>query len=503
MNRISLKKIMAASLATVTGALVLVSCKRTYDAPPTAGVPGIVANISIKDLKALDSIPYSVYHITQDYVIRGVVNMDDKSGNYYQQISIQDSTGGIILRLAGSNLNTQYPVGRELFVKVKDLYLGEYGGMLQLGGGADSIDGGVTMLSPVLQDRHVYKGALNQPLAPKVVNVANLTTDRQSIYANTLIEIRNYEFAAADTAKGYADVGAAGNRVARGCSLPALANITVRTSNFANFANVSLPNGNGTLRGIYSFFGSTKQLSVRDTSDVQFYGTRCGGGGTTPPPAGGSASTITLGATSPYSINFNSLSSGLPAGVRVGTTSSATAVDTSAALVTTATQLYWNATGGGWKSLASATSPTVTQGSGNTEQDASTDRVLAVRQTGSIGDPGASVSFILANTTGKNNLKFEFELQNLDPSSGRTTNWTVEYGLGDTPASWTAVPPASGTLTTGGATAWGASNIVVNLPAATWNQSQKVWVRVIAKTATTGGGNRPSSGFDNAKFSWN
>ncbi|TCJ17751.1 hypothetical protein EPD60_06070 [Flaviaesturariibacter flavus] len=503
MNRISLKKFMAAGLATITGALVLVSCKRTYDAPPPAGVPGIVANISIKDLKALDSIPYSVYHITQDYVIRGVVNMDDKSGNYYQQISIQDSTGGIILRLAGSNLNTQYPVGRELFVKVKDLYIGEYGGMLQLGGGADSINGGVTMLSPVLQDRFIFKGALNQPVVPKLVDIASLTTDRQSIYANTLIEVRNYEFAAADTAKGFADVGASGNRVARGCSLPTSANITVRTSNFSNFANVSVPNGNGTLRGIYSFFGSTKQLSVRDTSDVQFYGLRCGAT-TPPPPTGGSGSTITLGTTSPYTINFNSLASGLPAGVRVGTASSATSNDTSAQLVTTATQLYWNATGGGWKSLASATSSTVTQGSGNTEQDASTDRALAVRQTGSIGDPGASVSFILANTTGKNNLKFEFELQNLDPSSGRSTVWAVEYAIGDTPASWTAVTPASGSLTTGGTTtAWGPSNIVVNLPAATWNQSQKVWVRVIARSATTGGGNRATSGFDNAKFSWN
>jgi hypothetical protein len=497
MNSISFNKFLAAAFVTLTGTLALVSCKRTYDAPPTTGIPGLVANISIRDLKALDSIPYSVYHITQDLVIRGVVNMDDKSGNYYQQISMQDSTGGIILRLAGSNLNTSYPVGRELFVKVKDLYLGEYGGMLQLGGGADSIGGGVTMLSPVLQDRHIVKGALNQPLVARVVNVANLTTNRQDPYANTLIEVRNYEFATSDTSKNYADVGAAGSRVARGCSLPSAANITVRTSDFSSFATQSLPNGNGTLRGIYSFFGATKQLSVRDTSDVQFYGPRCGSGSTGGGGGTVSASTITL-TSSPYLIDFNSIGTGLPNGVRVGTTSTATTNDTAVAF--NSALAIWSATGGGWKNLASATS--VTQGATSSDQDNSANRAIGIRQTSSVGDPGATITFILANTTGKNNLKLDFLLQSLDPSVTRSTTWTVEYALGDTPASWTAIAPATGSTTTGGGT-WGSTPVSVNLPAAVANQSQKVWIRVIAKTATSGSGSRPVTAFDDAKFSWN
>jgi hypothetical protein len=498
MNRISFKHFLSAGIVTITGALALVSCKRTYDAPPPTGVPGLVANISIKDLKALDSIPYSVYHITQDLVIRGVVNMDDKSGNYYQQISMQDSTGGIILRLAGSNLNTSYPVGRELFVKVKDLYLGEYGGMLQLGGGADSINGGVTMLAPVLQEQHIFKGAVNQPLTARVVNVANLTTNRQDPYANTLIEIRNYEFAAADTAKNYADVGASGNRVARGCSLPTAANITVRTSNFSNFANSPLPNGNGTLRGIYSFFGTTKQLSLRDTADVMFTGTRCGGGGTGGGGPVTSTPTLTLGSTSPYLIDFNSLGSGLPNGVRVGTTSTATTNDTAAAFSTALN--IWSATGGGWKNLASATS--VGQGGSSSDQDNSANRALGIRQTSTVGDPGATVSFIIANTTGKNNLKMDFLFQSLDPSVTRTTTWTIEYALGDTPASWTAVTPTVGSTTSGGGN-WFNTAVSANLPAAVANQSQKVWIRVVAKTATSGSGSRPVTAFDDVKFSWN
>jgi hypothetical protein len=498
MNRISLKKTGTACAAILVATLVLVSCKRTYDTPPPISMPGLVANISIKDLKAMDTAPYSVVHITQDLVIRGVVNMDDKSGNYYQQISMQDSTGGLILRLAGSNLNTVYPVGREIFVKVKDLYMGEYGGMLQLGGGADSINGGVTMLSPTLQDRQIFKGALNQPILPKVVNVANLTTNRQDPYANTLIQVVGYEFQASDTSKNYADIGASGNRIAKGCSLPSATNLTVRTSNYSNFATRPLPNGNGTLSGIYSFFGTTKQLSLRDTNDVQFNGTRCGG--VVIGPGGGGAPTFTLTGTSPFTFNFNGLAGGLPDGVRIGTASTASTNDTG--LVFNPAINIWSATGGGWKNLASATGAGITQGSASTDQDASADRALGIRQTSTIGDPGATLTFILANTTARNNLSMDFNIQSLDPSVTRTTIWAVEYALGDTPAAWIAVTPTSGSLTITG-TPWGGHNVNVVFPGVVNNQALKIWVRIIAKTATSGSGSRPVTAFDNVKFNWN
>lgn len=503
MNRISVKHILAAGATLFLGAVLLVSCKRTYDDPPAATTPGLAANISIKDLKAMDTAPYSVTHITQDLVIRGIVNMDDKSGNYYQQISLQDSTGGLILRLAGSNLNTVYPVGRELFVKVKDLYLGEYGGLLQLGGGADSINGGVTMLSPVLQDLHIYKGALNQRLEPKVVNVANLTTNRQDPYANTLIQVVGYEFAAADTAKGWADVGASGNRVARGCSLPSSTNLTVRTSNYANFATMSLPNGNGTLTGIYSFFGATKQLSVRDTSDAKMWGPRCGsgssggGGGT----GGGSTTsnpTLTLSGTSPYTIDFNGIGSALPDGVRLGMSNTTSVTDTNDVLVTTATP--WATSTANFRNIASATG--ASQGADDATQAGYSNRALGIRQTSSVGDPGAGVVFILANTTGKTLTQMTFQLQSLDAGSGRTTTWAVEYAVGDAvPTSFTALSP-TGTLTSGGA-AFTNNLVIVPLPAALSNQAQKVWIRVWAKSGTSGSGNRATTGIDDVKFYFN
>jgi hypothetical protein len=491
-------KIYHAGAVTMFVALTLLftGCKKSYDAPPETGAPNIVANTSIKDLKARFTSQGSTVAINDSVVISGIVNMDDKSGNYYQQISIQDETGGILLRLAGSNLNTSYPVGRRIYVLCKGLVLGDYGRMIQLGGGVDSIGGGVTLLAANLQDRHIIKGPLNQSLVPKVVTVAQLGTTLQDPYVNTLIQLDNFEFASAELNKNYADATASGNRYVQGCTSPTTNRLTLRTSNYANFATVKVPQGNGTLLGIYSLFNSTKQLSIRDTTDVMFYGPRCSGGGSG--TIGGTV--ITLGSSSPYLINFDAIGTSLPNGVFVSSNATASTIGTAGSY--TSSKSAWNLTGAGFKNVASANG--LTAAATTTDQDNSSNRALAVRQTSTVdigGDPGASFIFLLDNTTGKTNLKMDFQLQSLDATSSRTTTWVVEYAFGDNPTSFISTT-ATGTLTTGNST-FSNNAISVTLPAAVNNQSQKVWIRIFAKTATTGGGNRATTAIDDVKFTWN
>ncbi|MEK7224053.1 MAG: DUF5689 domain-containing protein, partial [Bacteroidota bacterium] len=294
----------------VAACLAITSCQKKFTDPPLLGNPDIVANITIKDVKVryTSGVPVK---INDDAVIEGIVSCDDRSGNYYQQIAIQDATGGVLLRLAGNNLYNNYPVGRKVFVKLKGLYLGQYSGTLQFGGGIDSPyinQGGVTLLAPNLQEQHLIKGALNQPLVPKVVTVAQLTTSLQDPHVSTLVKLQGFEFASGELGKNYADDDQSGNRILKNCAIPA-AQITLRTSNYCNFATLPVAQGNGDIIGIYSFFGSTKQWTIRDTTDVQFYGARC------PTAAGGGSISLV---TSPQTINFDNLgTSGLPAGVYV------------------------------------------------------------------------------------------------------------------------------------------------------------------------------------------
>lgn len=490
---------MATALVTVA---LLSSCKKRFTDPPATGAPNVVANTTIADLKARLASTGTVVAITDDVVISGIVNGDDKSGNYYQQISLQDSTGGILIRLAGSNLYTSYPVGRQIFIKAKGLYLGEYGRMIQLGGGADYSDPArpnVTLLSANLQDQHVIKGPLNQTLLPKIVTVNQLGTSLQDPYVNTLVKLQNFEFAPGELGKTYADVGASGNRIVQGCTNPSTNRLTLRTSDFSNFATQPVAQGNGDLIGVYTIFNSTKQFFIRDTTDVRFTGPRC-------PSAGGGGS-ITL-TTSGQTINFDNIgTAGLPSGVYVKQDATSTDLGNEATVYNGNfnTGTAWNQSSLGFKNYASATG--LTSSSDVNAQNAATNRALGVRQTstvGSGGDPGAAFVFRLANTTGKTNLQMQFQLQSLDApaTAGRTTTWKVDYGIGNTPTAFTTVTTNPATITTVNGTF---SNVTVtaNFGAALNNISQPVWIRIVALTPTTGGGSRASSAIDDVKFTWN
>ena len=481
--------------------LAITSCQKKFTDPPLLGNPDIVANITIKDVKARYTSGVQV-KINDDAVIEGVVSCDDRSGNYYQQIAIQDATGGVLLRLAGNNLYNNYPVGRKVFVKLKGLYLGQYSGTLQFGGGIDSTyinPGGVTLLAPNLQDQHLVKGALNQPLVPQVVTISQLSTSLQDKYVSTLIKLQGFEFASGELGKNYADDNQSGNRIIQGCTSPSTNKITLRTSNYCNFATLPVAQGNGDIIAIYSFFGSTKQLTIRDTTDVQFYGARC-------PTAGGGGS-INLGTTSPFNINFDNLgTSGLPSGVYVKQDANSLDLGNEGTVFNGNfnTGTAWNQTSLGFKNYASATGLTSTASS--TTQNASTNRALGFRQTsaaGSGGDPGAAFAFQLANTTGKSNLQLEFKLQSLDGIAlARTTTWRVDYGVGLSPAAFSTVTtsPASLTITNG---TFANTTVTVNFGSALNNISQPIWIRIVALTSTSGSGNRPSTGVDDVKFTWN
>jgi hypothetical protein len=476
-----------------------VSCKKSFDDPMQATETNNTANTSIAALKSRFTGTGTTTQIKEDIIISGIVNADDKSGNYYQQISIQDTSGGIMIRLAGSDLYTLYPEGRQVYVKMKGLYLGEYGGMIQIGAGEDRSGPtvNVTMIASNLQDNYLVKGPLNQSLTPMPVTVGQLGTGLLDPYVNILVRLDNFEFAGNELGKNYADDSQAGSRIVQGCTAPATNRLTVRTSNYSSFAEQPVAQGNGTLAGIYSVFNSTKQLTIRDTNDVRFYGVRC-------PTASGSG-TIILTA-SPVSFNFDNIgTAGLPTGVYVkeSATTSDLGFEGTVYNGNFNTGASWNNTSYGFKNYASATGQTATTNA--SAQTAATNRALGVHQTSATGaDPGDAVAFLLENTTGKSNLQLTFKLQSLDPSipAGRTTTWKVDYGIGLNPIAFSTVPTSPASLvTTNGV--FSNTTVTVNFGSALNNSTQPVWIRIVALSASTGSGSRASTGIDDVTFTWN
>lgn len=130
-------------------------------------------NTTIAQLKALyKSGPVK---IEKDIVIGGQVISEDRSGNVYKSIYIQDATGGIELKIGKNALYNDYKLGQWVYVKCGGLTLGAYNGMIQLGY-ADPTGEYETSYIEVqyIIDTHIFRGKIDTPLQPKKVSAADL-----------------------------------------------------------------------------------------------------------------------------------------------------------------------------------------------------------------------------------------------------------------------------------------------------------------------------------------
>ncbi len=252
--------------------VVLNACIKKFDSPPIYSRTSLQANTSIRSL--YDShLAGNTEKFVDNEIITGIITANDANDNFYKTIVIQDSTAAITIRLDGFGLSAQFPLGMRVMVKLNGMWMGEYGGMLQLGGGVDQSNPLFVELLPVpaaLFNRYFFvvgKGQLPTPIEV-LYNQLN-----DSLHSR-LIRLNNIEFATADTSKPFGD---AINKLTITHSLKFCNGGTVylRTSGFANFASVKTPSGSGSIIGIYSEFGSQRQLMIRDTNDLIFNQSRC------------------------------------------------------------------------------------------------------------------------------------------------------------------------------------------------------------------------------------
>ena len=233
-------------------------------------------NVTIKQLKTLMPSSGSPKLIDSNWTIYGIVTADDRSGNFYKQINIEDSTGGITILINQNSLYTKYPVGRKVYVKLKGLYYGFYGGLPQLG----IIDNGsMGQIPATVTDNFIVRASYPHTIKTDTLTLAALASPNTA-YLNRLVTIRDVEFMDNELGTTYAadpntSSQSGTNRSIHSCS--GSGSIIVRTSNYANFRDVKIPGGKGTITGIYTVFNGDAQLVIRDTNDVRFRGLRCDG----------------------------------------------------------------------------------------------------------------------------------------------------------------------------------------------------------------------------------
>jgi len=230
--------------------LMFTSCKKEYVEPPIQDLP-IGTVYTIDEILAMES--GTVF--TEDASVYGIVTADEQSGNLYKTAFIQDRATGAAIELyltAPSGVR----IGDSIRVYLKGVTYATYFNLPQL--------------SNFEADGHIIILANNKPIQPAKTTIAEIN---QGKYLAGLVRLENVKFTEQNT---FADPATYGNRTLADPT-DYSQTVIVRTSNYANFAYDSLPQGTGNLVAIAAVYNSTWQLYIRSIHELEFDGYVPGG----------------------------------------------------------------------------------------------------------------------------------------------------------------------------------------------------------------------------------
>lgn len=239
-----------------------------------------IGSLKEKYESVINASTNSYEQITEDVQIKGRVVGNDIGGNIYNEVSIDDGTGAILICISQGGLFSYLPVGQEIVVDLKGLYIGGYGKQAEIGMPYTNAKGNsyVSRMSRVLWNKHFKLTGVAD--ASKVVaeefDVSKRNKEEYFIANNgKLMTIKNVEFTNADGKTTFApsDEKDAANSVNRGLSqngepIP-ISSIVVRTSSYADFAAKQLPTGKLNITGVFTRYRTTWQILIRDEKDIQ------------------------------------------------------------------------------------------------------------------------------------------------------------------------------------------------------------------------------------------
>lgn len=248
--------------------------------------------ISIKELKAktVDLIPSSqandTVRITEDWQLKVRVTGNDIQGNIYNQIAVQDESGeGLLICIQKGGLFGFLPVGQEILVNLKGLYIGIYGNNVQIGVPYTNTSGRTfpsRMNINVWNEHFKILGAADaSKVVPEKFDVSKLKDVAYvKSHRGKLMTLENVEMDKADGKLAWAPEADkdAGNGVSRTVKIGGKAQslMVVRSSTYADFAAKAMPTGKVNLTGIFtvyatnpSKYGYTWQILLRSDSDIE------------------------------------------------------------------------------------------------------------------------------------------------------------------------------------------------------------------------------------------
>lgn len=255
-------------LSLLALSLIATSCMNDFDTPqfsePQFGNNEIgEANTTIAKLKedyATVILNNDTARFTDDIIIEGVVVANDEEGNVYKQFVINDATGAIIIGVNDVGLYATMPVGQRVRIACKDLYIGGYGSLAQIGTKYYNTKysewqiGRMTKLDFQKHVRIIGEVTPTAPeLTPMVITEEFLADKNNKNITPLYVELKNVNFKEADGERLYApeeeQISETNTAVERNVYVGSQ-KVIFRLSTYADFANVAMPTGKLNIKGV-------------------------------------------------------------------------------------------------------------------------------------------------------------------------------------------------------------------------------------------------------------
>ena len=218
--------------------------------------------------------------IDKDIMLKGVVTGNDISGNLYNEVSLEDETGALLVCVNASGLYGYLPVGTELLIDLNGLYVGGYGKQAEIGGVYTNLKTGATSVGKM--DRATWNEHFKilNPGEADAKSVVPTEFDMSKLgdasyleqNAGRLMTIKSVAFAGANGKTVWAANDATTNQTLKDAATGKMINsqnLVVRTSGYARFANQTLPEGPFNITGIFTRYNNVWQILVRNTDDLE------------------------------------------------------------------------------------------------------------------------------------------------------------------------------------------------------------------------------------------
>ena len=209
---------------------------------------------TLQELKTKLSLPYTFDTMA---VVYATVTMDERNGNLYKQVYVQDSTDAIRLVF---NESTGFSVGDFVCIYLK--------------GKTVVLNHGTYEIQTLQPDSSIRVLANRQFIEPVEVTIEQIMTRS---YDLMLVKVNDVQFTNSLLGTTWADPTREISAVSDTLEDCTGRSIVLRTSSYAAFAGQNVPCGNGSMVAVAGVYNQSMQLIVRYMNEVEMDGDRCDG----------------------------------------------------------------------------------------------------------------------------------------------------------------------------------------------------------------------------------